>query len=328
LATGDAELGEALTAVLRDAGLGPVRALRRRPSEYGSSFPLERLDVELESGEPLRLAFKTLAWGGLDERARLAKPRFLHDPLREPAVYGAVLGAGTPGTARCYGSLVERELERYWLFLEWVQGRELYQVGERWLWDEAARWLGRMHARMQPQADELAGPGRLVGHDAAFYRRWMERAREFAASRPRGEATAIEWLGRRHEDVVEALLALPRTVLHGEFYAANVLVDSESEQPRVAPVDWELAALGPGATDLAALVSGGWRADERDALIAAYCEGAGEPFDGTRRREIGFARLQLAIQWLGWAPPCWVPPPGQRQDWLASALELAEELGV
>jgi aminoglycoside phosphotransferase (APT) family kinase protein len=305
-----------------------VRALRRRPSEFGSSFPLEQLDVELESGEPLRLAFKALAWHGLDEQARLAKPRFLHDPLREPAVYGAILGAGTPGTARCYGTLLEPELERYWLFLEWVRGRELYQVGDRRLWEEAARWLGRMHARLRPRAGTLAGPGRLVAHDAAFYRRWMARAREFAASRPREEASAIEWLGSRHEDVVGALLELPRTVLHGEFYAANVLVDSESEQPRIAPVDWELAAIGPGATDLAALVSGGWRAEDRDALSAAYCEGAGVPFDDSRRRQIGFARLQLAIQWLGWAPPSWVPPEGQRHDWLTEAVALAERLGL
>jgi thiamine kinase-like enzyme len=94
---------------------------------------------------------------------------------------------------------------------------------------------------------------------------------------------------------------------------------------RVAPVDWELAAAGPGLTDLAALVSGWPRAD-REALLAAY---AGEPdLPPCTARDLDFARLQIAIQWLGWAPPEWEPPEGQRHDWLAEAVELAAELGL
>ncbi|MBS1843444.1 MAG: hypothetical protein JST53_03410, partial [Actinobacteria bacterium] len=45
-------------------------------------------------------------------------------------------------------------------------------------------------------------------------------------------------------------------------------------------------------------------------------------------RALDLARLQVAIQWLGWAPPEWKPPPGQRRDWAAEALEIAEELGL
>jgi hypothetical protein len=33
------------------------------------------------------------------------------------------------------------------------------------------------------------------------------------------------------------------------------------------------------------------------------------------------------VQWLGWAAE-WSPPPGQRQDWLAEALGLADTLGL
>ena len=40
--------------------------------------------------------------------------------------------------------------------------------------------------------------------------------------------------------------------------------------------------------------------------------------------DLDLARLQVAIQWLGWAPPEWEPPEGQRHDWLGEAVALAE----
>ena len=75
--------------------------------------------------------------------------------------------------------------------------------------------------------------------------------------------------------MIEALLSLPKTVIHGEFYASNVLVAEGSEGTRVAPVDWELAAAAPGAIDIAALVSGNWPEADREEIVAAYrCAGS------------------------------------------------------
>jgi hypothetical protein len=321
----DAELFDALQGVLAEAESPPLRTVRRRPSPYRTSFPLEELEVELDDGARLRLAFKRLEWGGLDERTRLAKPGFLHEPRREPAVYASLLEPAGLGAPQYHGAIVEPERGRCWLFVEWVDGRELYQVGERELWEAAARWLGRLHAGLGSEVERHAAAGRLIDHDAAFYRRWMARAREFAreAGAAPDRAAAVDWLGDRHEPVVEALLALPRTVIHGEFYASNVLVASDAAAPRVAPVDWELAAVGPGATDLAALVSGSWSEEDRAAIASAYGDA-----DRLSPRDLEFARLQLAIQWLGWAPAGWVPPEGQRHDWLGEALALAEELDL
>ena len=198
-------------------------------------------------------------------------------------------------------------------------------MGERGLWEEAARWLARFHVQLAPGVGSRR-PTHLIDHDAGFYRGWMERAGEFAADDPRaGAAGAIEWLGQRHEQVVEAMLALPRTLIHGEFYASNVLIADGPGAARVAPVDWELAAVGPGLTDLAALVSG-WPAPDREALVAAY---AAEPaVPSFSRRDLDLARLQVAVQWLGWAPPEWEPPAEKSHDWMAEAVELAEELGL
>jgi len=319
----DADLGKALQAALREAGRAPARVIRRRPSDYRTSFPLEELDLELEDGTTLRLALKRLAWSGLAEQGRLAKPGFLHDPRREPAVYASVLEPAALGAPRYVGSVLVPEDDRYWLFIEWVDGRELYQVGERALWEATARWLAGMHAELAQRVDHHAAVGRLLDHDSAYYRRWMERAREFARApgQPSSRAMAVDWLGQRHEVVVEMLSSMAKTVIHGEFYASNVLVDAEAEEPRVAPVDWELAARGPGLTDLAALVSGDWAEEDRAAIASAYAAPGEGGLEG-----LDHARLQLAIQWLGWAPADWTPPPGHRHDWLAEALALAESL--
>jgi len=325
----DSDLRSALERALAEAGLELASAVERRPYAYRTSFPLEVLRVELVGEGEVTLLFKQLDWEALEPKARLAKPRFLHDPEREPAVYVELLPQAPAGPPRCFGALVESD--RHWLFLEWVEGRELFQIGERKLWEQAARWLARFHAAMAPDLDRHRREGRLIEHDAPFYRRWIERAGEFAAERADGSAASVAWLRERHEQVVEALCAMPRTVLHGEFYASNVLVASGSEHSpvgrksaaRVAPVDWELAAAGPGLSDLAALVSG-WSREERGAIAAAYAAEPGIP--PFAQRDLDLARLQVAIQWLGWAPPEWEPPEEHRHDWLAEAVELAEEL--
>jgi Ser/Thr protein kinase RdoA (MazF antagonist) len=321
----DIELREALEPILAEAGVAAPSLIRRRASEYRTSFPLEELELTLSDGAELHLACKRLEWDALTAEARLAKPEFLHDPRREPAVYATLLAPAALGAPRFYGSLAEPEAGRHWLFVEWVEGRELYQVGERELWEAAAAWLGTMHRRLAEQLDR--GPSaHLLDYDLAYYRRWIDRARSFAGApgQPPARLRSIEWLAPRYEAASEELLALPRTVIHGEFYASNVLVAGDLAEPRVAPVDWELTASAPGVVDLAALVSGGWSEEDRGAIAAAYRTTAG-PFSPSPR-ELDLARFHLAVQWLGWAEPSWSPPPEQRQDWLGEALSLAEEL--
>jgi hypothetical protein len=99
---------------------------------------------------------------------------------------------------------------------------------------------------------------------------------------------------------------------------------------RVSTVDWELAGIGPGAIDLAALVVGKWTDAQRAALVAAYRTAL--PADHRWRRDLAAldrvvdcARLYLAVQWLGWSPD-WTPPAEHAHDWLREAVEIAEQL--
>lgn len=324
----DAELREALEPLLREAGVGAPSAIRRGPYEYRTSFPLEQLDLSLDDGASLRLVFKQLDWEGLSEEARLAKPRFLHDPLREAAVYRSVLAAAPSGPPRHYGSAIDPKRDRHWLFIEWVDGRELFQVGDRELWEAAATWLGAMHLQLGEELDRHQASGRLLDYDHAHYRRWIERARRFARApgQPESRGQSVDALLARYEPAIEELLAMPKTVIHGEFYASNVLVAGDAASPRVCPVDWELVAAAPGLIDLAALVSGGWSDDDREALVSAY--GAAVGPHSFSAPQLDLARLHLAVQWLGWAEPGWSPPAGQQQDWLGEGLALAERLGL
>jgi aminoglycoside phosphotransferase (APT) family kinase protein len=304
----------------------PVAAIRRAPSAYGSSFALEEMRVEFVDGTSQEVMFKDLSLDGLSAEARAAKPAFLYHPGREIAVYSEVLADARLGTPDCYGAVADPDAGRYWLFLERVSGRELYQVGEPDVWRDAARWLARFHRRFAPRAAALARTVPLVTYDAEFYHRWAARAGAF-----RRTADHLVRLTAGYDRVVEQLLALPVTLIHGEFYASNVIVQDAADGRRVCPVDWETAAFGPGLVDLAALTAGRWTDSERIELAMAY-HAAYPPADGWPPEPDEFlaaldvCRLHLAVQWLGWARD-WSPPPDHAHDWLAEAVALADKLG-
>jgi aminoglycoside phosphotransferase len=289
------------TALAEQLGAG-VRKLDRRPYPYRTSFPIEELGVVLEDGSAVELLFKDLDRRSLDDAGRAAKPEVLHDPRREIEAYRLLDGEAL-GTPHFYGAVADGD--RFWLFVEKVDGVELWQVGEVEVWQEVARWLARLHARFA-RRPPTAAP--LLRHDAAYYRFWADRARDRGGNQL-APALAV------HDTVVERLTSLPSTFIHGELYASNVIVRPGGDI-RVAPVDWEMAAIGPGLTDLAALTSG-W-----DTPVRAEIEDAYGVVDAS---DVDCCRLQLALQWLGWAGD-WTPPPEHAHDWLAEALAAAERI--
>ena len=306
-----------------------VARLSRRPSAYATSAPIEELDVSFEDGSSLALVFKALGDVALSDTARRAKPAFLREPLREMSVYRQILQTEWLGTATYYGAVIDGARDRFWLFLERVPGVGLYQVGEMEIWKDAARWLARLHSNFGPGIESWKKEAPLLRYDAALYRVWLDRARSFMGPREEG-GHFLGWLAERYDRVVERLSALPVTFLHGEFYASNVLADTSGGQTRVCPVDWEMAAAGPGLIDLAALVTGGWSEEARMSLARAYHE-ALDPVPAEPAAwddfvySLGLCRLHLAIQWLGWSQD-WSPPPEHTHDWLTEAIGLAKAL--
>jgi len=315
-APADSDLLSAVRAALAPRA---VRSIDRRPSEYRTSFALEELDVEVNDGEKLALMFKDLGARALTPAARAAKPGFLRDPLREIEVYRELLAPAQLGTPAFYGAETDPARGRYWLFVERVAGVELYQVGERSTWEYVARWLARMHAQLEPCVGRAP---HLVDQGADYFRLWPERARRFAA----GGTRLLAHIAGRYDSVATRLAELPRTVIHGEFYASNVLVDSTTTPRRVAPVDWEQAAVGPGLIDLAAHASGRWTQSDRLAITAAYAHEMGLTSDDVGR-DLDLCRLHLALQWLGWSEE-WSPPAEHAHDWLREAEQITDTIGL
>ena len=327
-----ADLHEALEAAMADrfGAARRIARIARRPSAYGSSHRLEELDVDLADGTRLPLILKDLGREGQLADASRVRPDFVHDPLREIEVYGAMLDAAGLGTAAFYGSSVDAERGRYWLFVERIVGAPLVEVGDFAVWRAAARWLARLHARTPEGCAAVRGAKHLLRYDGDYCRRWLLRALTFLRdAAPEPARRRFEWLAGRYDGVVDRLRALPASLLHGEFYAANVLVAPAAGGVRVCPVDWEMAAVGPGLLDLAALTSGKWTAGERRELADAYRGACGADGASDRAALVPAAweccRLQAVVQWLGWARS-WSPPRGQAHDWLGDALGLIDAL--
>src|SRR5687767_2981730 len=123
-----------------------ITQLTRRSSEYHSSYPIEELNVGLADGTSLDLIFKNLSESALLRGAQAAKPQLIRNPRREIEIYRSILFPEKLGTPTFYGAQDDERNQEYWLFIEDVPGLELYQVGEISAWQEAARWLARMHS--------------------------------------------------------------------------------------------------------------------------------------------------------------------------------------
>jgi thiamine kinase-like enzyme len=139
-------------------------------------------------------------------------------------------------------------------------------------------------------------------------------------------------VGRHYAAVVKRLAALPRTLIHGEFYPCNVLIRTDARSVRVCPVDWEMAGSGSGLVDLAALTAG-WTDRRQRALARAYLRGVSGQTDAERplripRRfwvDLDCCRLHLAMKMLGWSDD-WMPPPQHAYNWLAEAVRITDRL--
>jgi aminoglycoside phosphotransferase len=270
----------------------------RRPSPYQTSHALEEVDVACPDGSSLALIHKDLRREALHEAARLAKPAFLHDPCREIEVYELLSTAGL-GTPYLFDHGDD------WIVIERVAGLQLNHAPAIGDWQRAAAWLGRLH---QAYAERPPRSTHLVSYDASFFAMWPERARALAGPE-------LDGIVSRYGAVVERLAALPATLIHGEFFASNVIITDD----RVAPIDWEMAGIGPGLIDLAALTTGTWNESERAEIASAYGAVDDEALE--------CCHLHLSLQWLGWSSS-WVRPAEHAHDWLGEALRAAGRLGL
>jgi thiamine kinase-like enzyme len=282
------------------------------------------------------LAFKNLSPGLQLPTARRVRPQFLYDPGREIATYERLLDHLKLGTARYLGNVTAPEQSRYWLFLEWVKGPLLWQMGGMQHWQNAARWLAKFQfesSRMSGFEQRLRCIQTMV-YDRHAYADWITRAetllRNTLLRRDPRAARKFARIVRGYDRVVDTLLQLPKALTHGEFYPANIVMRWTGVMHEVCPIDWELTGWGPAVLDLAALSAGRWSTRDKRKILTAYLETA----KGYSRRtpdiedlteSVEHAQLHLCIRQLGWAAR-WRPQGQQARAWLAQALNLADNL--
>ena len=273
-------------------------ALEQRSPDSGDARRIDRLEASpvrlpdqlrargarrrsSTTARKLRLMFKDLGASALSERARAAKPEFLYDPLREIEAYRSTSGAGGPRHPRLLrcgrrpGARTllalhreRRRASRSGRSASWRHGRR------RPLARRAARPLRRRATCTAPSTCCATTPT-STGSGCAG----RSTSPTLGAQQPGRARRTIEWLAERYEPVVERLAALPVTFIHGEFYASNVLVAS-GQRDRVCPIDWELAAIGPGLHRPGGAARWAGAPSERTALGRS-------PIAGTRRRRPG-----------------------------------------
>jgi Ser/Thr protein kinase RdoA (MazF antagonist) len=308
-----------------------ILSLHRYAWPYRSSFALESLTLEIDGRSQLSVMFKDLSWQSLSTNARLAKTLASYDPLREISVYQQALSRVGNFAPRFFGSVVDRQCERYWLFIEQVRGRELYQIGDFASWIHVARCLAKQHASLRRLiAGQTDLQARLIRHGPREQEAWFELARQHVfCTRGVEAARRLSEMSLLLPQMAEALAAFPATLIHGEFYPSNVLIDLDSDCPRVCAVDWEMAGWGTGLLDLASLVVGRWSDEQQFALAKAYWEAAnaeGEAYEQAAFfRALRFCRLYVSLRWLGWSDE-WQPPAEHSYDWLFEALKCGDTL--
>lgn len=269
----------------------PVRivGMEGRPLEERSTYPIDRLRVTLASGGGLPVIFKRLHPAPEPKGNR-----------REVLIYRRLLAGRRFGAPALYASVYDEARERYWLFMEDV-GEWTLEQGDLQDWSAAVRWLAQMHGTYLGREQDLRRLHCLGEQGSEYFHRIAETARlHLHLAGPRGALARFERLMARFEAVVAYLARQPRTLVHGDIFPANLLL-----QPGrgIRPIDWEAAAIGVGAWDLARLLDG-WGSDT-PTFIAAYlnelARHAAVPFE-RRAFRLAFAHCEIVnVLWhLGW----------------------------
>jgi aminoglycoside phosphotransferase (APT) family kinase protein len=258
----------------------------REPNVYTSSFPSEIVTCAFDDGVERRLFIKRYVPGVHDGFG------YWRGGPYEARIYGDILASLDLGTPALFGSWSDPATDHTFLALEHVDGLRLHRSAPSSLVD-VGRWLGALHRQGTPVA--TAHPS-VRRYDAAFFRGWSERALR-CVREVRPDTDWIEALVHRFdEQMVPLLLADEPVFVHGELYPENVLVAGE----RICVVDWQSAAIGSGAIDLASLTEGYWQPDlVRDCreayLRARWPDGDHATIDDAMEA----AQLYWALRWLG-----------------------------
>lgn len=300
----------------RGAGGNPITVVDRQPNIYASYYPSEIVTCRPQGGADLSVLVK---YG-------IAPNHEDYDPLVGPAyegmVYRQVLQPCAESPPIYCGSYVDPATGATWLILRYLEEGVRASQGsvQAVAIGLAAQWIGRFHAAAETRLAHMPMPF-LNAYDADTYVRWPRRVLLFEKKRSRHYRWLSE-LCRRFEEISVFLQAQPPTIIHGDYYADNVIF----QQGAVCPIDWEQTAVAVGEIDLASLTNG-WPVEVSEECEQRYQQSrwpGGSPADF--QQTLDAARLFVLFRLLGEAPD-W-PDAGTRRWRLRLLQSAGERMGL
>jgi len=235
------ELTSCLTQVLGENGV-TVTVLDRQTNVYSSSYPSEVITCRVPDGNELQIFCKFNS--GFWELS--AKPN-CSGVEHEAEIYRCVLKPLGISTPRYYGLYKNESTGKACLVLEYLDQAAHLRWKNPSFMKKAAGWIGRFHALNEKRL--LNCP--ITGHNnynAEYYINWARGTSRLAGNLHR-KYPWLSTLCERFEKIAPQYLDEPSTIIHGEYYPANILVVDEN----LRPVDWETSGIAIGELDLAAL---------------------------------------------------------------------------
>lgn len=311
----NASLKAGLESILEDQGLleGELVILDRQKNTYTSTFPSDIVTCRIGSGPDFRLFFKYSADRENEAYGHRGGVGY------EAKVYGQLLDSLDISIAKLCGIYRSPVGNNTWLVLGYLEsGIRMTETVDPDAMAKAARWMGKFHALCSTRISDPA-LSFLNSYSPDYFRGWVSRAQQMV----RQAGVDYGWLRtvcNRVDTVIGLLCSAPPTIIHGEYYPKNILL----QDGLIYPVDWESAAIGNGMIDLAMLTEG-WTPDVTLELVREYQQSRwpdGAPHDFNQ--VLSAARVYVQFRWLG-------DQQARLPEWacyLESLHEHAEEMGL
>jgi len=280
-----------------------IRELQREACKHVSSFQAEHLRVCLDTGQWIPVFFKDLNPDHQIEGARKVRAGDLGPSHHELRVYQQILSEADLGSPQLYAVRWDPSHGIYWIFLEDVGKSRLRDCRNYERWVPAARWAARFHATTRNL--HASQTSFLPVWDVAHYQGCAERVRKILPGLSGQDRLLVAEALDHYEHRIDWFAALPKSVIHGQFFGKNIMLRRRNAAHPLAVIDWETAALGPGGFDLVSVSSGMWTGDQRQAMWRAYFDeyqtraGASRSWENFCR-ELGELEIYQALEWLGW----------------------------
>jgi hypothetical protein len=225
---------------------------------------------------------------------------------------------------RCYGFLEEKEGEFCWLFLQDAAGVPYSsEIAEHRAL--AGGWLGRMHVAPTFSKLKACLPARGLDHYLKLLRRCSATLLDHLTNNTdvSGQDASLLRSVVWHCDVLESHWGeleqicgvIPPALIHGDFAAKNVRVQTALDGAALMVFDWEHSGWGPPVMDLAQYAS---RVISPD--LFAYCSVMKRDYPDLELRDVkraaecgNLVRMVSEIDWanalLRFGSPRFLPKP-------------------